>query len=198
MHILYTLVRKSSFSKAQGFVKPAPVRLTDNRPNANIQTKVYHADQTIRNDQQWLDVVRSKSQREPEREHTRKRQRKHQRELEREHERKREHERQRQRQHQRKRELERQREPKCERERKRPINIGDHAVTVIGTSLVRGSPLNCVIITSITPIREHQYRVLSSDCGTLSTKIIVASCCSAAETTWNLRHRLRSSENTIT
>ena len=90
----------------------------------------------IRNDQQWSDVVRSKSQREPEREHTRKRQREHQRELERE--RKREHERQRQHQHQRKRELERERESKCERERKRPINIGDHAVTGIGTALVRG------------------------------------------------------------
>ena len=109
------------------------IRLTDNRPNSNIQTG-----QTIRNDQQWSDVVRSKSQREPEREHTRKRQREHQRELERE--RKREHERQRQHQHQRKRELEREREreSKCERERKRPINIGDHAVTVIGTLLVRG------------------------------------------------------------
>ena len=117
---------------------PVRIRLTDNRPNSNIQTKVYHADQTIRNDQQWSDVVRSKSQREPEREHTRNRQREHQRELERERERKREHERQRQRQHQRKREPERERESKCEREHKRPINIGDNAVTVIGTSLVRG------------------------------------------------------------
>ena len=117
---------------------PVRIRLTDNRPNSNIQTKVYHADQTVRNDQQWSDVVRSKSQREPEREHTRKRQREHQRELERERERKREHERQRQRQHQRKRELERERESKYEREHKRHINIGDHAVTVIGTSLVRG------------------------------------------------------------
>ena len=46
------------------------IRLTDNRPNSNIKTNVYHADHTIRNDQQWSDVVRSKSQREPEREHT--------------------------------------------------------------------------------------------------------------------------------
>ena len=49
---------------------PLRIRLTDNRPNSNIQTKVYHADKTIKNDQKLSDVVRSKSQREPAREHT--------------------------------------------------------------------------------------------------------------------------------
>ena len=94
---------KNNLKEKLRVVESTSVRLTDNRPNSNIQTKIYHADQTIWNDQQWSDVVRSKSQREPEREHTRKRQREHQRGLERERGRKREHERQRLRQHQRKR-----------------------------------------------------------------------------------------------